>query len=242
MATLRIIGDVHGQIDSENLCTRGARPYLEIIAGAAFSIQVGDMGDHETYEQLIQQVDPARHRFFAGNHDHYDRLPPHSLGDFGSIDLGGVEVFFVRGAASTDREKLVRLGRELGKTLWFEQEELTDDQMRAAEETYLRTRPRVMLSHDAPTEIARLAWQHARQLRPPNPAAVYSVSRTTEFLARLLERHAPQLWVFGHHHRDWTYRENETRFVCVGELSYIDIDPQERVSELNRRQQREQRD
>ena len=32
------------------------------------------------------------------------------------------------------------------------------------------------------------------------------------------------LWLFGHHHRDWRYREGETLFVCVGELSYVDID------------------
>jgi hypothetical protein len=135
------------------------------------------------------------------------------------------EFFFVRGAASTDRDKLVRLGRELGKTLWFEQEELTENQMDAAEREYRRVRPRVVLSHDAPTDIARLAWRHARRSRLADPEAVFRPSRTTELLARLLEHHRPRLWVFGHHHRDWRYREGDTRFACVGELSYIDIDP-----------------
>jgi hypothetical protein len=223
MTALRIIGDVHGQIGPDDLYTRDARPYLELIAGADYSIQVGDMGDGETYDQLGAAVDPGRHRFFPGNHDHYDHLPPHSLGDFGAVRWGGVDFFFIRGASSADRDKLVRRGRELGKTLWFEQEELTEDQMRAAERLYARTRPGIVLSHDAPTEIARLAWQHARRLSAPSPEAVFRPSRTSEFLMRLLGHHAPHLWAFGHYHRDWRYREGEIAFVCVGELSYIDI-------------------
>src|SRR5262249_50197502 len=117
-SALRIIGDVHGQITTDDLYTNHARPYLEIIADAPYSIQVGDMGDGEPYQQLVSHVDASRHRFFPGNHDHYDRLPPHSFGDFGAIRWGGVDSFFVRGAASSDRDKLVRLGEELGKTLW----------------------------------------------------------------------------------------------------------------------------
>jgi hypothetical protein len=225
MSTLRIIGDVHGQIEPDDLLTAQARPYLELIAGAPYSIQVGDMGDGETYHQLVAHADPGRHRFLPGNHDHYNQLPPHSLGDFGAARWGGVDFFFVRGAESADRDKLVRLGRELGKTLWFEQEELTGDQMQAAKEQYLRAQPEIVLTHDAPTEIARFAWDHARRARPPVPGAVFRSSRTNAFLGWLLGHHAPRLWAFGHHHRDWRYREGRTLFVCVGELSYVDITP-----------------
>lgn len=231
---LCVIGDVHGQVDRDDLCTRRARPYLEIIAGVPYSVQVGDMGDEETYDRLRADVDDRRHRFFAGNHDRHHCLPPHSLGDFGPVRWGGVDFFFVRGAASIDREKLVRLGRELGKTLWSEQEELSADRMEAAERQYRRLRPQVVLSHDAPTAIARLAWDHARRLGPPNPDAVFRPSRTTELLARLLEHHRPRLWAFGHHHRDWSYREGDTRFVCVGELSSIHIDSTGEVHESPR--------
>lgn len=222
--TLRVVGDVHGQIDADDLLVRNARPYLEIISEVADSIQVGDMGDRETYEQLTSKVDPSRHRFFPGNHDHYADLPSHSLGDFGSIRHGAVDLFFVRGAASTDKTKLVRLGRELGKTLWFEQEELTEDQMGLAEEQYLQTRPKIVLTHDAPTDIARFAWTNAKRLSPPNPEVAFRPSRTSDFLSSLLERHRPRLWLFGHYHRDWKYRENDTLFLCLGVLSYVDID------------------
>ncbi len=221
---LRIIGDVHAQIGHADLFTRDAQPYLDIIADAAFSVQLGDMGDRGTYEQLVASVDAERHRFFPGNHEHYDWLPPHNLGDFGNVLLGGVEFFFARGAWSSDREKLIQLGREQDKTIWFKQEELTDEQMSAALEEYLRLRPRIVLSHDAPTHVARYAWQNARRFSAPNPRAVFSASRTTDFLERLLEHHQPRLWLFGHHHRDCRRKEGDTLFVCLGELSYVDID------------------
>jgi hypothetical protein len=226
MNTLRILGDVHGQIVPDDLPPgEFSLPYVGIIAGARYSIQIGDMGNGDAYDRLIPNVDASCHRFFPGNHDNYDRLPPHSLGDFGSVCLGGVNVFFIRGAASVDKVLLVRRGQQLGRTLWFEQEELSDEQMRAAEQEYLLVRPKIMLSHDAPTDIAQLVWQHARQFSPPNPGARFQPSRTNAFLARLSEQHPPRLWVFGHHHRDWTYQESNTHFVCVGVLSYLDIDP-----------------
>jgi predicted phosphodiesterase len=224
ISTLRVIGDVHGQIDSDSLFTRDARPYLDIISDAPHSIQLGDMGDGETYDHLIASVDANRHRFFPGNHESYDRLPPHNLGDFGSVSWGEVNFFFVRGAESTDREVLLQLGSEEGKKLWFEQEELTEEQMRAAEHEYLRARPQIVLSHDAPTHVARSAWQHARRFSPPNSRAKYSASRTTDFLERLLGQHQPRVWLFGHHHHDWRLLEGGSLFVCVGELSHVDID------------------
>jgi len=230
MTTLRIIGDVHAQIGPDDVERRHARSYRDLIAEADYSVQIGDMGDDEAYRSLVEHVDPARHRFFPGNHERYDSLPPHCLGDFGAVAWGGVEFFFVRGAASADKAQLLEMGRQVGKTLWYEQEELTDAQMDAAERAYLQVRPTIVLSHDEPTEIARLAWAHAMRLAPPNPEAAYHPSRTSEFLARLWRQHAPRLWAFGHYHRDWSDRAGETLFVCVGELSYLDITPDGKIA------------
>jgi hypothetical protein len=118
---------------------------------------------------------------------------------------------------------LLEMSRQVGKLLWHAQEELTDAEMKAAERAYVAARPTIMLSHDAPTEIARQAWAHAMRLAPPNPEAAYRPSRTSEFLARLWRQHAPRLWAFGHYHRDWSDRSGPTTFHCVGELSWIDI-------------------
>ena len=131
MSTLRVIGDVHAQFNLDDLMAGKPTPYLGGIADAQYSVQIGDMGDEETYARLVAEVDAERHRFFPGNHEHYDNLPPHSLGDYGTCNLGGVDFFFVRGAASADREKLLRLGKEMGRTLWYPQAELTADQMSA---------------------------------------------------------------------------------------------------------------
>jgi hypothetical protein len=225
MTMLRIIGDVHAQIGPDDVVRRHGRSYREIIAEADHSVQIGDMGDDEAYRSLVEHVDPARHRFFPGNHEHYVALPAHCLGDFGAVAWGDVEFFFVRGAASMDKAQLLEMGRQVGKTLWYEQEELTDAQLDAAERAYLQARPAIVLSHDAPTEIARMAWTHAMRLAPPNPEAAYRPSRTSEFLARLWGQHAPRLWAFGHYHRDWSDRAGETLFRCVGELSWIDVSP-----------------
>jgi hypothetical protein len=220
---LRVIGDVHAQTDEENLASRYGRPYLELIAGVEFSVQLGDMGDGETYDQLVREVDAGRHRFFPGNHENYGRLPPHSLGDFGPASLGGVEFFFVRGAESSDRDKLERMGRELGKTLWFAEEQLNDRQMEVCERAYLAARPEIVITHDAPTEAARIAWENSLRHARRDAAVVFHPSRTNEFLARLFVRHQPKLWLFGHHHRDLEHRLGETWFRCVGELSYVDV-------------------
>ena len=92
---LRVIGDVHAQFDFS--LDKQRSTYKEIVADSEFSVQIGDMGDGETYRQLQEYIDPKLHRFFAGNHDHYPYLPPHSLGDFGSKSHGEVDFFFVRG-------------------------------------------------------------------------------------------------------------------------------------------------
>ncbi len=225
MTMLRVVGDVHAQVGADDLVRRNARPYLEIIAEAEYSVQIGDMGDDQAYDVLREHVDPRRHRFFGGNHEHYDGLPPHAMGDFGAVELGGVEFFFVRGAASIDKVELLRMGRQVGKKLWHEQEELTDDEMQSAERAYLVARPAIMLTHDSPTEIARQACAHAAKFAPPNPEAAYRPSRTSEFLGRLWEQHQPRLWAFGHYHRDWRDRVGATTFACVGELSFIDVAP-----------------
>jgi hypothetical protein len=69
-----------------------------------------------------------------------------------------------------------------------------------------------------------VVWDDARRAGPPDPEAAFQPSRTNAFLARLLGRHRPRLWVFGHHHRDWRSQVGDTLFVCLGVLSHLDVD------------------
>ncbi|MEZ6120522.1 MAG: hypothetical protein R3C28_28650 [Pirellulaceae bacterium] len=101
--SLRFIGDLHGQLEEAIVPSDRRRPYFEHLATAEYSVQVGDMGDDESYQMLVDRVDPTRHRFVPGNHEAYDSLPSHSLGNFGPAEVGGVAFFFVRGARSSDK-------------------------------------------------------------------------------------------------------------------------------------------
>ena len=216
---LRIIGDVHGQVDF--VLKRNATPYLELIEDCEYSLQVGDMGDAETYAELTASVDPERHRFFGGNHDHYPDIPAHALGDYGAAKLGGIEFFYVRGARSSDKKKLIERGRKLDRKLWFEEEEIAETEHDAVLETYASSKPRVVITHTCPASVKPHILDYASQNRRPQLEDRHFSSRTGDLLQRLLDTHQPELWFFGHYHHDWSYREVTTTFRCVGELSFF---------------------
>ncbi len=199
---LRIIGDVHGKVD---WAIRGRSSYLDLVDGCTHSLQVGDLGDAEVYAVLVDQVDPERHRFVPGNHDDYDHLPPHALGDFGLSTLGGVEFFFVRGAPSIDKEFRIRQG-----VPWWPREELDEAAFSAALEAYGAAKPALVVTHDCPANIAPFLVK---------PAG----GRTGEWLERMLAAHRPRRWVFGHFHQSWSREIGGTRFQCLDELESLDL-------------------
>ena len=219
---LRVIGDVHAQIDFT--LGRDKASYLDILSGCEFSVQVGDMGDEEAYKELIEHVDPKFHRFFAGNHDHYPFLPSHSLGDFGSKSIGGINFFFVRGARSGDKKQLLALGEKLGKTLWYDEEQLPLKIHDSIVEAYLQAKPDTVLSHTCPSSIVDLIRRYVAGRSQFSTGLEYREPSDTEvLLQRMLESHHPKLWCFGHFHHDWRYLENGTEFRCIGELSHLDL-------------------
>ncbi len=225
---IRIIGDVHGRIAAPPLRkernvrdlfphspyrARGERKrsYLQLVEQAKYSVQIGDLGSD--YGGL-SNIDPAFHFVIAGNHDNLRNLTPHFLGDFGfhsiSLPSGSFDFFFLRGAQSIDVDR-----RDEGVN-WWPDEELTDDQMNVAFDQYNSLRPQVVISHDCPTEVIPLIATIALEKAP---------SRTNSLLQSCFEAHSPAMWIFGHHHRNWSLRhESGTIFVCVGELGYFDFD------------------
>ena len=188
---MRIIGDVHGKMEH----------YLHLIEDVPFSIQLGDMGFSEHYDELLKNVDPTRHRFIPGNHDDYPNLPPHALGDYGMISLGDFRAFIVRGAFSIDR-----LRRTEGVNWWLN-EELSLLEGSLCLDAYIKAKPRIVLSHEAPSLLYPL----------------YSRTRTGELLQFMLEGHRPDLWVFGHHHQSRDQYHLGVRFVCLDELEAVDV-------------------
>jgi hypothetical protein len=202
---LRLIGDVHGRIAD----------YVALCREAEYTVQVGDLGFRHHYEHVIRQLEPAYHRFVPGNHDDYDQLPPHSLGDFGVYTAGEIEMFFVRGAFSIDK-KFRTPGLD-----WWPEEELSHEQLDAAMELYQQVRPRLMVTHDCPLSVSR-------RVGDPDLLRDFGFTkeprtRTQVALQTMLESHPPERWVFGHYHRTTTFEASGTQFSCLGELATLDF-------------------
>ena len=191
---LTLLGDVHGKIIQ----------YYNLIRDSPWpTLQLGDMGFDYT---LLDEVDADKHRFVPGNHDNYDRLPPHALPDpYGIYDLGGVEFFYIRGAYSPDQQRRVQ------GVSWWPQEELAYEEGLKAVACYCRHKPQIVLSHDGPGEVVR------GMVHPYRP------TRTSQIMDAMLDNHWPLLWIFGHHHQDQTFVLRSTTFRCLDELSSVTV-------------------
>lgn len=118
-------------------------------------------------------------------------------------------MFFVSGAWSIDQAFRVE-GRD-----WWRDEELSVADGMKALDAYAVAKPQVMVSHDGPESIF---------LGGPMTIPNYHRSRTSTLLEAMLEAHAPELWIFGHHHVSRDFVEGSTRFRCLDELEVLTLD------------------
>jgi hypothetical protein len=208
---MRFIGDVHGKFDR----------YKRIIRTCSESIQVGDMGigfrrtQGPRVGEFTQNPPHAvmvehNARFIRGNHDNPGACKSQSQW----ISDGTVEgtTMFVGGASSIDREWRIE-----GYS-WWPDEELSYHQLDRMVQQYIAIRPRTMVTHDCPEEVADAMLYHLRREK----ADTKSVTR--QAFQAMLSAHSPALWVFGHWHNSIDFTSNGTRFVCLAELEYRDFD------------------
>lgn len=208
---MRFIGDVHGKF----------RQYKKLLAQGGPTIQVGDLGlgfrrvggyrdGSFTTNPPHARMVAGGHRFIRGNHDNPSVCRQHSQ----CIQDGTIEdgVMFVGGAVSVDKE-----WRQPGYN-WWEDEELSYRELSIVVDTYARNKPRVMVTHDCPEEIASVMCAHSGRKKLDWP------SRTRDALQAMLCMHSPKLWVFGHWHFSFDATANGTRFVCLAELECRDLD------------------
>lgn len=191
---LRVISDIHEKGDI----------YKSLIKDVEASVQLGDLGFNYSF---MEDVDPAKHKVFGGNHDNYDLIGslPHNLGDSGLVTHGGVTFFFVRGANTIDSP-----GRIPGVSIWPEREQLGYQESNLALEQYDQARPSIMITHDCPTYPASAMGL------PPN--------HTRKLLWEMFGIHQPKIWVFGHHHRMIDMKKSGCRFMGLPkEGGYLDI-------------------
>lgn len=207
----RVIGDCHGKYGR----------YKKIIKGASRSVCVGDMGIGFKYydfsRELRWHTNPPHDtmvrnnaRCIRGNHDN----PAVCARQSQCIPDGTVEddVMYIGGALSVD----IHLRTE-GMS-WWADEECSTAQLNHFVDVYDMVRPRVMITHDCPESIADSILRSRNRYKFDMP------SRTRQALQGMLEIHRPEIFVFGHWHVDIDEVVGGTRFICLNELSYIDLE------------------
>lgn len=206
-----LIGDVHGKYEQ----------YKRLIKGAPPTIQVGDMGVGFRYiggprDGEFRQNPPHRqmkeggHRFIRGNHDNPDQCRRHSQFILdGTVEDG---VMFVGGAQSIDR------AWRLENYDWWEEEELSSTQLFNLTDAYIGMRPRAMITHDCPDEVAEAMEAHSGRKK------LDFKSRTRQALQSMWSAHSPKVWVYGHWHYSFDQVLRGTRFICLAELEMKEIE------------------
>lgn len=199
---MRYIGDIHGRADL----------YAKAIAGCDASIQVGDFGYGFIPKESLPLWPGAgnpNHRFIRGNHD-----DPAQCKAQPNYILSGQQGdhFYINGGWSIDREWRVE-----GVSWWPDEEHSAVD-LNEILDDFIATKPRVVVSHEAPCEIAKLMFGAKY---PPGP------SRTSIMLQAMLDNHTPDIWIFGHWHKTKKFGRYDpwgnTRFICLGEGDWIDL-------------------
>ena len=214
---VRLVGDIHGKFYDYEVHSlgRGIRHNTDHVP--AYSVQVGDFGigfnSPYWHDQVNSwMIDNPTHRFIRGNHDNPELCKTMA----GYIPDGTVEkdVMYVGGAWSIDHA-----WRTPGVS-WWPDEELSYEELDKLVTKFGQVKPRVMITHDCPTSVAH-------KMFISNVLGLSSSiikTRTGEAFQAMFELHQPEFHFFGHWHYTRQATINGTRFVCLGELDFVDID------------------
>jgi predicted phosphodiesterase len=224
--SLLLISDLHG----------AAQKHIDYTTYADHeefaTLQIGDLGYN--YDYLIN-IDPNKHKFFPGNHENYEDVNnhPHNLGDYGHYTHGDVDFFFVRGEFSIDknyREKMYHTGQ--WPRTWFPEEEINradhpkvlNEYKKYIKFCELNDVSPVIISHGCPKIVSeKVGRPHVLRNFGFDPKTFHT--ETQYLLDSLLDYHSPDLWVFGHYHRDFDKYVDQTRFVCIRKAGTFLITP-----------------
>lgn len=210
MGKIRFVGDIHGK----------NRPYLDIVRDSPYpTVQIGDYGSGfviNPIDTLITEDKYKRHRYIRGNHDNPDKctFQPNWIKD-GTIENS---IAYMGGANSIDRAY-----RTEGVD-WWPDEQLSIYELTMILEKIRMYRPEIIISHECPEFISDVlcALRGLHKYDDDNRTRMMLQS-----IYHLHEDYKPKLHIFGHWHMDADLRINGTRFICLNELSYIDIDPED---------------
>ena len=209
---MRIIGDVHGKIEG----------YKKIIAECDESIQIGDMSyDYSVFD--AGEID-YNHKFFMGNHDNWKWSPYHSPSNCLNIFGNHRGYHYISGAQSIDWELRYRDFLLGGKQSFLNDEEPAIEYGSKILQSYKQCKDEiiVMLSHDCPSRVVE--YVSSSDILPKFGFARNYTSATQILLDECFKVHKPKLWIFGHHHRNRMFKYDDTLFICLAELSYVDVE------------------
>lgn len=221
MALTRIVGDIHGGFNGYSFYTLGVgrTRHAGDPAPPMRSVQVGDFGIgfytpywHESVNDWMK-ANPE-HRFIRGNHD--DPAMCKTMHNY--IADGTIEgdVMYIGGAWSIDHAM-----RTPGID-WWHDEELSIVELDNLIYAYTAHQPRVMITHDCPTAIA---WEMFVSRGDGWGGSKSQIkTRTGEALQAMWEQHQPEMWFFGHWHQTRDLTVHGTKFQCLGEHDYVDVD------------------
>ncbi len=225
--TLRIIGDTHGKNNRlgkryyHGAAGAEGRTYMSILNNADYkgvkhTLQIGDIGWREDLA-IMAGLSPDYHKVLYGNHDDYDNILPHSIGDYGIMTHGGVTFGYLRGEYSIDRFRRLEAEsmRKYGKTYW-EEEELTYKKMLEALDFFKGRDINLFISHGAPHFLIHQLVDEVK----------YEPSMTSRLLTEIHDECNINNWIFGHYHRNQELFSTKTRFLCINELAFVDVTDQ----------------
>lgn len=208
---IRIIGDVHCKFHA----------YKEKIKDSKYSIQLGDFGyAKEWYKLIRQKIDHKRHKIIPGNHDDYYGIRyEYTFGTEGyGVNNGewikDFNFFWIRGAYTPPFYFDFTPGVN-----WWEQEQLTIDQLEKVKSLYIENKPDIILAHECPDMVSGMLFGKDKIF--PN--------RTSNYFSQMFYVHKPKLWFFGHWHKTLIKKIDGTHFVCLNELDYVDYEIEEHI-------------
>lgn len=212
-----LTGDVHGghdirKLSSRGLAGQGANPQegdCLIVCGDFGLVWFRQQNSEERYWLRWLAKKPWTTLFVDGNHENFDRLDAYPVETWhgglvhpvhekvyhlmrGQVyDIGGVSVFAMGGARSTDRA-----WRKEGVSWWPQEMPSEEDfaQAEAALDVHGRTVD-VVVTHCAPTMV---------QYRLD---CAFEPDRMTDWLERLRGTVSFKRWYFGHYHRDHDFAD-----------------------------------
>lgn len=203
---MRFVGDIHGKVQQ----------YYDLVKDTRSSLQIGDFGigmldAAKMHLAMRAHTENPDRRFIRGNHDNPSacRSFPGYISDgtyFSKLDL-----FAVGGAWSIDKDERIP-GWD-----WWPDEELSGQDFSLVQSIYADTKPRVMVTHDAPHSVLLQMFQDGTH-KP------IIKTQTSFHLQEMFEAHQPDYWIFGHWHLGLRENIEGTKFICLAELGHIDID------------------